>query len=111
MVLASLGLPHDHTIVVESERCKIGKSSLGVFHARRRRVEILDPQKEPALGGAGEQPSQQRSTQIAEMQSCARTRGEPSVGHDSVQSRSTMSSHSDWYARAGRDFGNIAVTG
>ena len=34
MVLASLGLPHDHTIVVESERCKIGKSSLGVFGAR-----------------------------------------------------------------------------
>jgi hypothetical protein len=34
VVLASFGLPHDSTVVVESERSKIGKSGIGVFGAR-----------------------------------------------------------------------------
>ena len=76
-----LGLPDRFAVPIKAETFEISTLSVLVLASSGRRIEILEPQKELALGAAGEQPGGKRRSQVPDVEDARGARGETTSTH------------------------------
>jgi hypothetical protein len=76
-----LGLPNRLAVPIEAETLEVSTLPVLVFASSGRRIEILEPQQELALGAAGEQPGGKRRPQVPDVEGPRGARGETTSTH------------------------------
>ena len=76
-----LGLPNRLAVPIEAETLEVSTLPTFVLASSGRRIEILEPQQELALGAAGEQPGSKRGPQVPDVEGPRGARGETTSTH------------------------------
>src|SRR5436853_70691 len=76
---------HDGALVpVETEPAEIGNGALGGTGLDARGVDVLDPERQAPLAGAGGEPGDEIGTGVADVLGAGRGRGEATHGPQPV---------------------------
>ena len=76
-----LGLPDRFAVPIEAQTLEVSTLPVLVLASSGRRIEILEPQQELALGAAGEQPGGKRRPQVPDVEGPRGARGETTSTH------------------------------
>ena len=68
IAIEPIALEHDLAVPVHAERGEVPELLLGVGGRGVGAVEILHPHDEPAAGATGEQPGDERSAEVADVE-------------------------------------------